>query len=77
MELDGCKSKHMFVALGASVNGLILGYRKMLFVDGTYLSGPYEGTMLAAVALDADNHIYLMLRMQLLEERPMKIGCGS
>ena len=30
----------------------------MLFVDRTHLSGPYEGTMLAAVALDANNHVF-------------------
>lgn len=30
----------------------------MLFVDGTHLSGPYEETMLAAVVLDADNHMF-------------------
>ena len=30
----------------------------MLFVDGTHLSGPYEGTLLTVVALDADNHLF-------------------
>lgn len=30
----------------------------MLFVDGTHLSGPYSGTLLAACALDADNHLF-------------------
>ena len=58
VELDGCRFKRMFVALGASLNGFIMGCRKMLFIDGTHLSGPYEGTMLAAVALDANNHIF-------------------
>ena len=58
MELDGCRFKHMFVTFGACLNGFILGSRKMLFVDGTHLSGLYEGTMLAAIALDADNHIF-------------------
>ena len=29
----------------------------MQFVDGSHLSGPYEGTLLARVALDADNHL--------------------
>ena len=54
MELDGCRFKCMFVALDASLNGFIMGCRKMLFVDGSHLSGSYEGTMLAAVTLDAD-----------------------
>jgi len=57
IELDGCRFKHMFVAFGATLNCFILGCKNM-FVDGTHLSGPYEGTMLAAVALDADNHVY-------------------
>ena len=58
VELDGCQFKRMFVAFGASLNGFILGCRKISFVDVTHLSGPYKGTMLAAVALDADNHIF-------------------
>ena len=53
-----CRFKGMFVAYGASLNGFILGCRKMLFVDGAHLSGPYEGILLGAVALDADNHLY-------------------
>ena len=39
-------------------DAFILGSKKMLFVDGTHLIGPYEGTMLAVVALDTDNHIF-------------------
>jgi len=58
VKLDGCKFKRMFVAFGAALNGFILGCRQMLFIDGTHLSRPYEGTMLAAVALDADNLIF-------------------
>ena len=30
----------------------------MLFVDASHLSGPYDGTVLGAVALDADNHLF-------------------
>ena len=30
----------------------------MLFMDVTHLSGLYEGTILAAMALDTDNHIF-------------------
>jgi len=48
----------MFIALDASLNGFIMGCRKMLFADGMHLSGPYEGTLLAMVALDADNHVF-------------------
>ena len=48
----------MFVAYGASLNGFILGCRKILFIDGAHLSGPYEGTILLAIALDADDHLF-------------------
>ena len=58
MELDGCRFKRMFVGLGASLKGFVMGCRKMLFLNGTHLSGPYKGTMLAAVALDADDHLF-------------------
>ena len=58
VELDGCRFKRMFVGLSSSLKGFVMGCRKILFVDGTHLSGPYEGTMLAAVALDADNHVF-------------------
>jgi len=55
IELDGCRFKRIFVALGSLLNSFILGCRKMLFVDETHLSRSYKGTMLAAVALDTNN----------------------
>jgi len=58
VELDVCRFKRMFVAFGACLNGFILGSRKMLFVDGIHLIGPYEGTLLVVVALDTYNHIF-------------------
>jgi len=30
----------------------------MLFVNATHLKGPYKGTMFAAIALDANNHLF-------------------
>jgi len=57
VELEGSKFKRMFVTYGACLNGFILGYCKVLFVDGSHLSGVYEGTLLGAVALDVDNHL--------------------
>jgi len=75
VELDGCIFKRMFVTFGAFLNGFILGCRKMLFVNGTHLSGSYEETLLVTVASDVDNCIF-MSRMRLLEEKPVKIGCG-
>jgi len=58
VELDGCRFKRMFVALGASLNGFILGCTNILFVDGAHLSGPYEGMLRGAVGLDADNYLF-------------------
>ena len=58
VELDGCRLKRMCVALGASLNGFILGCRNMLFVDGSHLSGPYEGMLFGAIALDSDNYMF-------------------
>jgi len=57
-EVEGCRFKRMFIAYGASLNGFILGCQKMSFMDGTHLSGPYEGTLMAATTLDADNHLF-------------------
>jgi len=48
----------MSVVYGASLNGFILGCRKILFIDGAHLSGPYKGPILSAVALDADDHLF-------------------
>jgi len=48
----------MFVSLGASLNGFTMGCRKVLFVHKAHLSGPYKGTLLVAIALDADDHLF-------------------
>ena len=58
MELEGSRFMHMFIAYGVCLNGFILGCRKMLLVDGSYLSGSYEGTLLRAVTLDVDDHLF-------------------
>jgi len=46
------------VSFGASLNGFIMGCRKLLFVDGAHLSGQYKGTLLAAIVLDANDHLF-------------------
>ena len=48
----------MFVAYAANVNDFKIGCRKILCVDGTHLSGPYKGTLVAACTLDVDNHLF-------------------
>lgn len=57
-EVDGCRFYRKFVAYDVNVNGFKLRCRLVLFVDGTYLSGPYKGTLLTACALDADYHLF-------------------
>ena len=58
VELEGSSFKRMFIVYWASLNGFILDCRKILFVDGAHLNGLYEGTLLGAMALDANNHLY-------------------
>jgi len=56
-ELEGVRFKRMFLAYEASLNGFIMRAQKVLFVDGAHLRGPYKGTLLAAIALDLDDHL--------------------
>jgi len=58
----------MFVAYGASLNGFILGCRKILFLDGAHLSGPYKGTILSAVALDVDDELFDVVSVENVDE---------
>ncbi|PHU05111.1 hypothetical protein BC332_25933 [Capsicum chinense] len=48
---------YYFMAFGASICGYA-HMRKIVVVDGTHLSGKYEGMLLFAVAQDTQNHIY-------------------
>jgi len=57
-EVEDCRFQRMFVVYAANINGFQLGCRMMLFVDGCHFSGPYKGTLLAACALNADNHLF-------------------
>ena len=57
-ELQGSRFKRMFVAYGASLNGFIFGCKKILFIIGAHLSGLYEGTILLAIALDVNDHLF-------------------
>ncbi|XP_054781992.1 uncharacterized protein LOC129289227 [Prosopis cineraria] len=50
--------KHLFIAYGCSIKGFLLGARPILYVDGCFLSSPYQGTLLAASTYDADNELF-------------------
>ena len=58
VDLEDSRFKCMFMAYGACLNRFILGCCKMLFVVVSHLSGPYEGTLLGALTLDADDHLF-------------------
>ncbi|CAN6915924.1 unnamed protein product [Brassica oleracea] len=51
------KFKYAFVAFGLSIRGFSL-MRKVIAVDGTFLKGKFNGTLLAACAQDGDYHLY-------------------
>jgi len=57
-KVEGSRFIRMFVVYAANVNGFKLACKKILFVDGCHLSEPYKGTLLAACALDVDNHLF-------------------
>jgi len=48
----------MPVAYAANVNDCKFGSGIILFIDNTHLSRLYKGTILAACALDVDNHLF-------------------
>ena len=75
-KVDEYRFYRIFVAYAANVNDFKLGCKLVLFVDGTHLNGPYQGTMLAACTLDADNHLF-NLHTPLFVVKKLKCGCGS
>ncbi|XP_047268713.1 uncharacterized protein LOC124898787 [Capsicum annuum] len=54
---DQVRFKYFFVSLGAWIRGFV-HMKKVLVVDGTFLSGRYDGVLLVAVAQDTENHIF-------------------
>ncbi|KAL0696234.1 hypothetical protein Bca4012_063414 [Brassica carinata] len=51
------KFKYAFVAFGPSIRGFSL-MRRVIAVDGTFLKGKFNGTLLAACAQNGDYHLY-------------------
>ena len=47
----------VFIAYGCCIEGFLAGARYVLYIDGTHLSGPFQGTLLAASAYDANNDL--------------------
>ncbi|XWS65473.1 hypothetical protein CRYUN_Cryun05aG0115800 [Craigia yunnanensis] len=50
--------KQLFIAYGCSIIGFLNGYRKIIFIDGCHLSGPYKETLLSASTIDTDNQLF-------------------
>ncbi|XP_054795623.1 uncharacterized protein LOC129301080 [Prosopis cineraria] len=48
----------LFIAYGYCIKGFLQGAHPILFIDGSHLSGPYKGTLLAASAIDANNDLF-------------------
>ncbi|XP_075491023.1 uncharacterized protein LOC142529379 [Primulina tabacum] len=51
--------KYLLLAYGACARGYRC-MRKVVFIDGTWLKGKYDGTLLVASAQDGDFHQYLL-----------------
>ncbi|XP_009608421.2 uncharacterized protein [Nicotiana tomentosiformis] len=49
--------RYFFLSVGAFIKGFT-HMRKVIIVDGTFLSGRYVGCLLFAVAQDTENHIF-------------------
>ncbi|KAL4318980.1 hypothetical protein GQ457_18G014420 [Hibiscus cannabinus] len=56
--LDARLFQRMYVCLQACKNGFIQGCRRIICVDGCYLKGYFQGYLLAAVGIDANDGIY-------------------
>jgi len=48
----------MFVSFAESLNRFIMGCQKVFLVNRAHLSGPYKGTLLAAITLNVDDHLF-------------------
>ena len=58
IELDSeNRFKYLFLSFGASIKGFMY-QRRVIVVDGTHLSGKYEGVMLVAAAQDGNFQIF-------------------
>ena len=38
--------EHVLIAYGCCIDEFLVGARHVLYIDGTFLSGPYKGTLL-------------------------------
>ncbi|XP_062105134.1 uncharacterized protein LOC133816842 [Humulus lupulus] len=57
MDNEG-RFKYCFMALDASIKGFKTSIRRIICVDGTFLTTSYEGTLLCPMGQDANKQIY-------------------
>ena len=50
--------QRMFVFFKASIDGLKLGWRPFMRLDGCHLRSKYHGCLLSAIALDGNNGLF-------------------
>ncbi|XP_054819001.1 uncharacterized protein LOC129318297 [Prosopis cineraria] len=48
----------LFIAYGCCIKGFLQSAHLILFIDGSYLSGLYKGTLLAASVIDTNNDLF-------------------
>ncbi|KAL4284336.1 hypothetical protein GQ457_16G014780 [Hibiscus cannabinus] len=57
-KLDERKFERLYICMQAMKDGFKVGYRPIIGLDGCHLKGYYQGHLLAAVGIDADDSIY-------------------
>lgn len=55
---EGGRFKYFFMALGASIRGFRAACRPIICIDGSFLKTKNKGTMLGAIAQDANKQLY-------------------
>ena len=50
--------KRMYVCLQVMQDGFMAGCRRMIFLDGCFLKGYYDGQLLVVIVIDANDCIY-------------------
>ncbi|KAK8547868.1 hypothetical protein V6N13_123294 [Hibiscus sabdariffa] len=57
-KLDDRKFERLYICMQAMKDGFKAGYRPIIGLDGCHLKGYYQGHLLAAVGIDANDSIY-------------------
>ncbi|ERM96993.1 hypothetical protein AMTR_s00074p00187270 [Amborella trichopoda] len=55
---DEGRFKRLFIAYHPCIMGFANGCKTLIGIDGTFLKGIYQGNLLCAIALDANNGLF-------------------